>query len=77
MTVTRAGRHRFTHGAFAGHQISQTRADQLPIDLEDLGRLADQVWLGQIAVPSSAACDRVYCSPAWIRCGLSCGIATA
>jgi hypothetical protein len=46
-----AGRHRFADGAFAGHQLFQAGADQLLVDLEDLGGLADQVRLGQVAVP--------------------------
>jgi len=46
------GWHRFTHSAFGGHQIIQARADQLLAHFQDLGRLADQVRLGQVAVPA-------------------------
>ena len=46
-----AGRHRFTDDTFLGHELIQTRADQLLVDLQDLRRLADQVGLGEVAVP--------------------------
>ena len=39
------------HGAFAGHKLIQARADQLLTDLQDLGCLAGQVRLSQVAVP--------------------------
>ena len=47
----RRRRHRFADDAFVGRELVQARADQLPVHLEDLGGLADQVGLGQVAVP--------------------------
>ena len=46
-----AGWQRFTDDTFLGHELIQTRADQLPVDLQDLRGLADQVRLGEVAVP--------------------------
>jgi transposase len=38
-----ARRHWFADDAFIGRELVQARADQLPVDVQDLGGLADQV----------------------------------
>ena len=61
-----------------GGELVQARADQVRVHLEDLGRVGDQ----RSARAGSSArrrwpADRVYCSPALTRSGLSCGMPTA
>ena len=46
-----AGWQRFTDDTFLGHELIQARADQLVVDLQDLCGLADQVRIGEVAMP--------------------------
>jgi hypothetical protein len=58
-----ARRHWFADDAFAGRELVQARADQLPADVQDLGGLADQVGLGQVAVPAVGGLGQCVLQP--------------
>jgi hypothetical protein len=72
-----AGRQLLTDDTFLSHERIQAGTDQLLIDLQDLRRLADQLRLGEIAVPVLSGLGEGELRPALIRSGDSCGIPTA